>query len=45
MIHLSRCPGKLDQHMMLDRKQEIPFFKSEHQRLEAEIQPALPLFH
>ena len=29
--------------LMLDRKREIPFFETERQRLDAEIQP--PLFH
>ncbi|MDD2711297.1 MAG: Rha family transcriptional regulator [Simplicispira sp.] len=41
----SKIKASFGSRLMLDRKQEIPFFKSEHQRLEAEIQPALPLFH
>ena len=41
----SKIKASFGSRLMLDRKQEIPFFKSEHQRLETEIQPALPLFH
>ena len=41
----SKIKASFGSHLMLDRKREIPFFESEHQRLEAEIQPALPLFH
>ncbi len=41
----SKIKASFGSRLMLDRKQEIPFFKSERQRLEIEIQPALPLFH
>jgi len=41
----SKIKATFGSRLMLDRKREIPFFESEHQRLEAEIQPALPLFH
>ena len=41
----SKIKASFGSRLMLDRKQEIPFFKSERQRLETEIQPALPLFH
>lgn len=41
----SKIKASFGSRLMLDRKQEIPFFKSEHQRLKAEIQPSLPLFH
>ncbi len=41
----SKVKASFGSHLMLDRKREIPFFESEHQRLQAEIQPALPLFH
>ena len=40
----SKIKASFGSRLMLDRKQEIPFFKSERQRLEIEIQPALPLF-
>ena len=41
----SKIKASFGSRLMLDRKREIPFFDSEHQRLEAEIQPGLPLFH
>ena len=41
----SKIKASFGSRLMLDRKLEIPFFKSERQRLEIEIQPALPLFH
>ena len=41
----SKIKASFGSRLMLDRKQEIPFFKSERQRLEIEIQPALPLIH
>lgn len=39
----SKMKATYGSRLMLDRKREIPFFKEEHQRLGAEIQP--PLFH
>lgn len=41
----SKIKASFGSRLMLDRKREIPFFDSEHQRLDAEIQPGLPLFH
>ncbi|WP_021025431.1 Rha family transcriptional regulator [Comamonas sp. B-9] len=41
----SKVKASFGSRLMLDRKRQIPFFESEHHRLEAEIQPALPLFH
>ena len=41
----SKIKASFGSRLMLDRNQEIQFFKSERQRLEIEIQPALPLFH
>ena len=41
----SKIRASFGSHLMLERKREIPFFESEHQRLDAEIQPVLPLFH
>lgn len=39
----SKVKATYGSHLMLDRKKEIPFFNSEYERLDAEIQP--PLFH
>lgn len=39
----SKVKATYGSRLMLDRKREIPFFQTEHQRLGAEIQP--PLFH
>lgn len=41
----SKVRASFGSRLMLDRKRDIPHFESEHQRLEAEIQPSLPLFH
>lgn len=41
----SKVKASFGSRLMLDRKRQIPFFESEHHRLDAEIQPALPLFH
>lgn len=37
----SKVRASFGSRLMLDRKREIPLFESEHQRLEAEIQPSL----
>lgn len=39
----SKVKATYGSRLMLDRKREIPFFKTEHQRLESEFQP--PLFN
>lgn len=39
----SKVKATYGSRLMLDRKREIPFFKEQHQRLGAAIQP--PLFH
>ncbi len=39
----SKIKASFGSRLMLDRKREISFFDSEYQRLEAEIQPGLPL--
>lgn len=41
----SKIKATFGSRLMLDRKREIPFFEAEHERLEAQIQPSLPLFH
>lgn len=41
----SKIKASFGSRLMLDRKRELPFFESEHQRLEQVIQPGLPLFH
>ncbi len=37
----SKVRASFGSRLMLDRKRDIPHFESEHQRLEAEIQPSL----
>lgn len=39
----SKVKATYGSRLMLDRKREIPFFRTERQRLDSEIQP--PLFH
>lgn len=41
----SKVRASFGSRLMLDRKRDIPRFESEHQRLEAEIQPSLLLHH
>lgn len=41
----SKVRASFGSHLMLTRKREIPGFRTEHDRLAAEIQPALPLMH
>lgn len=41
----SKVRASFGSRLMLDRKRDIPHFESEHLRLEAAIQPSLPMFH